>query len=158
MGPCLGIGSVIRCKCKGLAKTMIWVLSSRTFNLHTAETNASKLPCGLLKYIEVRIWSTDIGMLLFISAVLFNSTSLQTINATLLLPMASANPPFSIYALKQTETFLHYLSNSRLWFESFQNWAERILSVFTILVHSIFLCGKGSSQSKLVDEDSETGA
>ena len=57
-----------------------------------------------------------------------------------------------------TETAIQYLSNSRFWFESFQNWESEFLSVFAIVVLSIFLREKGSPQSKPVDaSDSETG-
>lgn len=50
-----------------------------------------------------------------------------------------------------TETAMGYLSNSRFWFESFQNWESEFLSVFAIIVLSIFLREKGSPQSKPVD-------
>lgn len=51
-----------------------------------------------------------------------------------------------------------YLTDSRFWFESFQNWQSEFLSVFSIVVLSIFLRQKGSSQSKPVDApDAETG-
>ncbi len=57
-----------------------------------------------------------------------------------------------------TESAMQYLGNSRFWFESFQNWQSEFLSVFTIVVLSIFLRQKGSSQSKPVDDaDSKTG-
>lgn len=57
-----------------------------------------------------------------------------------------------------TETAMQYISNSRLWFESFQNWQSEFLSVFAIVVLSIFLRQKGSPQSKPVDAPhSETG-
>jgi len=49
------------------------------------------------------------------------------------------------------ESAFEYLSNSRLWFESFQNWQSEFLSVFTIIALSIFLRQKGSPQSKPVD-------
>jgi len=59
---------------------------------------------------------------------------------------------------KATETAMQYLSNSRLWFESFQNWQSEFLSVGAIIVLTIFLREKGSPQSKPVDApDSETG-
>lgn len=44
-----------------------------------------------------------------------------------------------------------YLIRARFWFESFQNWQSEFLSVFAIIVLSIFLRQKGSSQSKPVD-------
>lgn len=57
-----------------------------------------------------------------------------------------------------TETLIQYLSNSRFWFESFQNWQSEFLSIFAIVVLSIFLREQGSPQSKPVDApDTETG-
>ena len=59
---------------------------------------------------------------------------------------------------KSTETAIEYLGNSRFWFESFQNWESEFLSIFAIVVLSIFLREKGSPQSKPVDAaHSETG-
>lgn len=59
---------------------------------------------------------------------------------------------------KSTETMMIYLSNSRLWFESFQNWQSEFLSVFAIIFLSIYLREIGSPQSKPVDApNSETG-
>lgn len=59
---------------------------------------------------------------------------------------------------KSPETALAYLSNSRFWFESFQNWQSEFLSIFAMVVLSIFLRQKNSAQSKPVDEpDSATG-
>lgn len=49
------------------------------------------------------------------------------------------------------DTALDYLGGSRFWFESFQNWQSEFLSVFAIIILSIFLRQKGSSQSKPVD-------
>lgn len=57
-----------------------------------------------------------------------------------------------------TETGLQYLGNPRFWFESFQNWQSEFLSIFSIIVLSIFLREQYSPQSKPVDApDSETG-
>jgi hypothetical protein len=59
---------------------------------------------------------------------------------------------------KATETAVQYLGNARLWFESFQNWQSEFLSIFAIVVLSIFLREKGSPQSKPVDAPhSQTG-
>lgn len=56
------------------------------------------------------------------------------------------------------ESLLQYLGNSRFWFESFQNWQSEFLSVFAIVILSVFLRQKGSSQSKPVDAPhGETG-
>lgn len=52
----------------------------------------------------------------------------------------------------------NFLLEPRFWFESFQNWQSEFLSVFVIVVFSIFLRQKGSPQSKPVDAaDSDTG-
>ena len=60
---------------------------------------------------------------------------------------------------KPTQSGIEYLSNSRLWFESFQNWESEFLSIFAIVVLSIFLREQGSPQSKPVDAPhSETGS
>lgn len=57
-----------------------------------------------------------------------------------------------------TKSFAGYIVDSRFWFESFQNWQSEFLSVFAIIVLSIYLRQKGSSQSKPVDAPySETG-
>ncbi|RZJ66301.1 MAG: hypothetical protein EOO50_10235 [Flavobacterium sp.] len=56
------------------------------------------------------------------------------------------------------ENVSDYISDSRFWFESFQNWQSEFLSVFAIIVLSIFLRQKGSPQSKPVDAPNfETG-
>lgn len=52
---------------------------------------------------------------------------------------------------KPLETISSYLVNSRFWFESFQNWQSEFLSVFAIVILSVYLRQIGSSQSKPVD-------
>lgn len=49
------------------------------------------------------------------------------------------------------ETASHYLASNRFWFESFQNWQSEFLSIFAIILLSVYLRQKGSSQSKPVD-------
>ncbi|MHC0443199.1 DUF6766 family protein [Flavobacterium sp. 3-210] len=56
------------------------------------------------------------------------------------------------------KTASQYIFDSRFWFESFQNWQSEFLSVFAIIVLSIYLRQIGSSQSKPVDAPhTETG-
>jgi len=43
-----------------------------------------------------------------------------------------------------------YVSGSQFWFESFQNWQSEFLAMFAIVVLTIFLREKGSSESKPV--------
>lgn len=60
---------------------------------------------------------------------------------------------------KPLETIGEYITDSRLWFESFQNWQSEFLSVFAIVLLTIWLRQKGSSQSKPVDASfEETGS
>lgn len=56
------------------------------------------------------------------------------------------------------ERITEYITSPRFWFESFQNWQSEFLSVFAIVILSVFLRQKGSPQSKPVDAPhSETG-
>lgn len=56
------------------------------------------------------------------------------------------------------ESVSSYIADNRFWFESFQNWQSEFLSVFAIVVLSIFLRQQGSPQSKPVDApNDETG-
>ncbi|MEO6722596.1 MAG: DUF6766 family protein [Ferruginibacter sp.] len=56
------------------------------------------------------------------------------------------------------ETAAQYLGSPRFWFESFQNWQSEFLSIFAIVILSIYLREKGSPQSKPVDApNDETG-
>lgn len=59
---------------------------------------------------------------------------------------------------KPLESAFEYLGNSRFWFESFQNWESEFISIFAIVIFSVFLRQKGSPQSKPVDAPhGETG-
>ncbi len=51
-----------------------------------------------------------------------------------------------------------YIEKSQFWFESFENWQSEFLSIFSMVVLTIFLRQKGSPQSKPVDAPhSKTG-
>ncbi|TCJ17891.1 hypothetical protein EPD60_05875 [Flaviaesturariibacter flavus] len=59
---------------------------------------------------------------------------------------------------KPLESAFQFLGNSKLWFESFQNWQSEFLSVGVMILFTIFLRQKGSAQSKPVEApDSQTG-
>ncbi len=81
--------------------------------------------------------------------------------ASFLLHWYGSNKDFNeqrVLEGKSTETMITYMGNSRLWFESFQNWQSEFLSVFAIIFLSIYLREIGSPQSKPVDAPhSETG-
>jgi hypothetical protein len=58
---------------------------------------------------------------------------------------------------KQVSAF-EYLTTSRFWFESLQNWQSEFLAVGGMVVLTIFLRQRGSAESKPVDSPhSETG-
>jgi hypothetical protein len=51
-----------------------------------------------------------------------------------------------------------YMSSSRFWFESFQNWQSEFLAIGCMVIFSIYLRQRGSPESKPVDAPhSETG-
>ncbi|MGH3429654.1 MAG: DUF6766 family protein [Mycobacteriales bacterium] len=53
---------------------------------------------------------------------------------------------------------LQFLTNSEFWFQSMQNWQSEFLAVGVLVVATIFLRQRGSSQSKRVDDpNTKTG-
>lgn len=58
----------------------------------------------------------------------------------------------------QPQTFLTFLGEPTVWFQSFQNWQSEFLAVLSIVTLTIFLRQKGSPESKELDEpNSKTG-
>lgn len=101
---------------------------------------------GFVRELYSRSLSIALGVLFILSFLLHWYGSLKDYNEKQSLkgePLESAT---------------QYLGNSRFWFESFQNWESEFLSIFAIVVLSIFLREKRSPQSKPVDApDSDTG-
>jgi hypothetical protein len=59
---------------------------------------------------------------------------------------------------KAAVTTVEYMTTSRFWFESFQNWQSEFFSIAILITFTIFLRQKGSPQSKPVDAShDETG-
>ncbi|MFN4363737.1 DUF6766 family protein [Chryseobacterium hispalense] len=52
---------------------------------------------------------------------------------------------------KPTMSASQYITESRFWFESFQNWQSEFLAVASLVILSIWLREKGSPESKPVD-------
>ncbi len=101
---------------------------------------------GWILAVYKRSLSIALLLLFLISFILHLCGSLKDENEQLL---GKGLPP---------ETLGHHLQSSRFWFESFQNWQSEFLSVFAIVVLSVFLRQQGSPQSKPVDApDAETG-
>ena len=63
---------------------------------------------------------------------------------------ADYNEQQAVHGGKQV-TLMEYMESSRFWFESFQNWQSEFLSIGVMIVLSIFLRQKGSTESKPVD-------
>jgi hypothetical protein len=60
---------------------------------------------------------------------------------------------------KSRVSLVQFMSESRFWFESFQNWQSEFVAVISIVVLSIFLRQHGSPESKPVDAPcDETGS
>ncbi|MDR6405500.1 MULTISPECIES: DUF6766 family protein [Chryseobacterium] len=83
--------------------------------------------------------SLAFGILFLLSFVLHFYGSLKDFNEEKI----SKNEP--------TVTALQYISESRFWFESLQNWQSEFLAVASIVILSIWLREKGSPESKPVD-------
>lgn len=72
--------------------------------------------------------------------------------------MVAANQEAALHG-RAPQSALGYLSDSQLWFESFQNWQSEFLSTALLVVLSIFLRHRGSPESKpAAAGDHETGA
>jgi hypothetical protein len=61
------------------------------------------------------------------------------------------NEEQSEHGSEKVVSMLEYMSTSRFWFESFQNWQSEFLAVGAIVLLSIWLRQRGSPQSKPVD-------
>ena len=72
--------------------------------------------------------------------------------------MAAANEEALLHG-GDVQSLGAYLSDSKLWFESFQNWQSEFMSTAVLVVLSIFLRHKGSPESKpAAAANEETGA
>lgn len=94
---------------------------------------------GILLFLYKNSLAIAFFLLFFISFLLHLYGSMKDFNHNQLLDHLP------------TTTAWKYLSNSRFWFESFQNWQSEFLSIFCIIIFTIFLRQKGSPQSKPVD-------
>ena len=61
------------------------------------------------------------------------------------------NEEQAVHGETEMVSTVEYISTSRFWFESFQNWQSEFLSMGAMVVLSIFLRQKGSPESKPVD-------
>lgn len=60
---------------------------------------------------------------------------------------------------EQAVGMVEYMTTSKFWYESFQNWQSEFLAVFSLAVLSIYLRQKGSPESKAVNSPhAQTGS
>ena len=76
---------------------------------------------------------------------------LMSISMHAIAGAAVYNQEQSAHGSSGSLTVLQYAGTSRFWFESLQNWQSEFLAVLAIVVLSIFLRQRGSSESKPVD-------
>jgi hypothetical protein len=93
---------------------------------------------GLALALYSRSLSLALGALFLISFALHAVTGVRHYNEE---AAAHGQPALSVAG---------YLGSSQFWFESLQNWQSEFLSVFALVVLSIFLRQKGSPESKKV--------
>jgi hypothetical protein len=94
---------------------------------------------GVILYFYKNSLAIAFFLLFFISFILHLYGSLKDYNQNQIL---NSLP---------TTDMASFLSHSKFWFESFQNWQSEFLSILGIVILSIFLRQKGSPQSKPVD-------
>ena len=114
-------------------------------------TNAPEAPWPVRRGGWVlRLYENSLGLvfvvLFLISITLHATGGLAELNEEL---HAHGRPP---------ATLTQYVSSSRFWFESFQNWQSEFLSLFAMVVGTIYLRQRGSAESKpLHAANAETG-
>jgi len=98
-----------------------------------------------------KVYENSLAIALF--ALFFFSMAMHAVGGSM-----EYNDEEAMHGSPERVTPVSYLGTSRFWFESFQNWQSEFLSVGAIVVLSIFLRQRGSSQSKPVDAPhAETG-
>jgi hypothetical protein len=93
----------------------------------------------------LRLYENSLGVALLLLFVV--SFSLHAIGGA-----AEFNDDQALHGSAERVTALGYVTTSRFWFESFQNWQSEFMSVGALVVLSIFLRQRGSPESKPVDE------
>lgn len=95
---------------------------------------------GIVLVLYKRSLSLSLLMLFLVSLVLHAIGGARHYNAEQLL-----------HGQGEAVTAAQYVTTSRFWFESLQNWQSEFLAVFAIVVLSVFLRQQGSPESKPVD-------
>jgi hypothetical protein len=90
----------------------------------------------------LKVYENSLGIALF--ALFFLSFALHAIGG------AQDYSEELVARGEQAVNVFQYLTTSRMWFESFQNWQSEFLSIVALVVLSIFLRQRGSPESKPV--------
>jgi len=102
--------------------------------------------------VALKVYEHSLGVALF--ALFGMSLALHAVGGTM-----EFNDDAEAHGSSARMTPVAYLSTSRFWFESFQNWQSEFMSIGALVVLSIFLRQKGSPESKPVDHPhGETGS
>ncbi len=101
--------------------------------------------------LALKVYENSLGLALF--ALFGLSLALHAVGGAM-----EFNEGAEAHGSPERVTPVSYVSTSRFWFESFQNWQSEFMSVGALVVLSIFLRQKGSPESKPVDHPHwETG-
>jgi uncharacterized protein DUF6766 len=102
--------------------------------------------------LVLKLYENSLGLALI--GLFFFSFALHAVGGA-----AEYNEEQQSHGSKEQVTAISYVSKSRFWFESFQNWQSEFMSVGALVVLSIFLRQKGSPESKPVDHPhAQTGS
>jgi hypothetical protein len=100
----------------------------------------------------LKLYENSLSLALFLFFLI--SISLHAVSGA-----AAYNDEQAAHGQNENLSVLKYVATSRFWFESFQNWQSEFLAIAAMVVLSIFLRQRGSTESKPVDSPhSQTGS
>ena len=108
------------------------------------ERNREGAPWPVLKGgFVLRVYENSLSIALFL--LFFMSLALHAVGGSM-----EYNQEQMEHGGGETVSALGYLLTPRMWFESFKNWQSEFMSIGALIVLSVFLRQKGSSESKPV--------
>ena len=100
----------------------------------------------------LKLYENSLSLALFLFFLI--SISLHAVSGA-----AAYNSEQAVHGQAGSLSTLEYAGTSRSWFESFQNWQSDFLAIAAMVILSIFLRQRGSTESKPVDSPhSQTGS
>jgi hypothetical protein len=114
------------------------------------------------KRSDIPLWIRNSNILWFVYKHSLSTAFLLLFALSFALHGVCGTKAYNDEAIQHGEKVLNtmeYMQSSQFWFESFQNWQSEFLSIFAIVVLTIWLREKHSPESKqLHAKDSDTGA